>query len=620
MTPSRKFVSAGIPETYAVLLKFAGRLFAKIPVFCGIGLFSTLFNQLARAELTRPLDLRIEIDKSLNTSRLCQNLVRLHEDRNFAPWGLIFSKPSHFCPFPLELSKSYGLFMWRLLVTEWPEHVSFIMCRPTRPSDILNEDCSWRIDLKKKPDLVARLQDDQVLFTIVSALHEKLPVRGFDASGENYARPEPRLKSPLLENPPRLMRSVIRVEEPSGRLLITPLSFFKEPASSSGVWFVHADPMKLRHAAMAEIFARDGLEIIETPPDKPVNKPITLKNKIAPQKQTARIGTADSLKPETPLAAPAPRKPVPLKAVELPPVMPPARPPLRAETKGTHSSQPSVFASESLLLPPDDREVIQLEGAAAEEERSRKMQEVPLLTRMWNVLWLGLWKGQFETAGLPVQESERSRLPATQSIAVKAWHPVWRIFSIGFDANHIQEKEHLDLKITLPGTSVYQQARGQRRTTFLTASLLAELSSASRHFRGESRWGLVYLNENWSYDRSRSTFEIWMPSKRGTYFEPSLSTQPKSNLSGLTGRAAWGSYTFDNASGTQWSAEAGWQWAFDEGWFTWDSMRIPSLQSFIGLQQGTIRNTGASNSAGNVNSLAVNAFTLGLRLNIDETD
>ncbi|NBX16056.1 MAG: hypothetical protein EBR09_01685 [Proteobacteria bacterium] len=594
-------------------------------MICGIASFFLYSHALAQAELSRSLDLRIEIDKNLNSSRMCQNLVRMHENKNFAPWGLIFSNPSHFCSFPAELSKSYGLFMWRLVVTEWPEHVSFVMCRPTRPSDVLNEDCSWRIHLKKDSDLIARLQREQILFQVVAALHEKLPMRSFDLHGENYARPEPRLKSPVLENPPRLMKSDVRVEEPSGRLLITPLTFVRQPRHSAGVWFVSADPMTARHAAMVQLLAQQGLEVVELPSDTPVNKPAGEQLRSEKLKRLGQSKFADSRtesgdKTRPPLAAPAPKKPAPLNVMELSPSVPYAQPKPRRVPRTPRGNLPSVFADDRPMTFPDDTDVIKLEGAAAEEERSRRLNEVPMLTKLWDVLWNGLWKAGLDASGMPVQESERSRLPSTQSIAFRAWHPFWRMISLGFEAKNTQEKEHLDLKLSVQGSSLYQQARGQRSTTIVTSSLLTEIPTDVRLWRLESRLGLVFINEDWTYDRSKSTYEIWMPSKRGIYFEPLIATQPSADLSGFTARAGWGLFSFDNGQGEQWSAEAGWQWPLDENTFKWSKLKIPVLQTFAGLQQGIIRKSGQTSAAGNVDSLALNSFTLGLRLNFDELD
>lgn len=598
---SPQVVSAGVGETYGFMWNRGGGRLLKSLAVGGIYVFLTFYSQVAQAELTRPIDLRIEIDKSLNSSPLCQKLVRLHEDRNFAPWGNIFSKPSHFCPFPLELSKGYSLVMWRLAVTEAPEHISFVLCRPTRAADVLSEDCAWRLDLKKTRDLVARLQDDQVLFSIIAALHEKLPLRAFDPQGENYSRPEPRLKSPILEIPPRLVRGVVRIEEPSGRLLVTPMSFFQAPPTDTALWFVPAEPMQLRQSAMAEILRKAGLELTEPPPPK------------AP----APVSKSTPAKPiQQPILAP--KKHTPLKVVELPPTMLPSKSVAGGKARGNKDNQTSVFAIE-LAPPPDDREVIQLDGATEAAKRSAELEKVPLLTRLWNVLWPGLWKASIDVSGLPVPESERSRLPSTQGFALRGWHPVWRWIAVGGELKHVQEKEHLDLKISLPGNALYQQARGQRKTTLITGSLLAELNSPTTSTRIESRGGLVFLSEDWAYDRTKSTFEIWMPARRGTYFEPSISVQPLSHLDGFSGRAAWGIYRFSNAEGQQWNVEAGWQWAFDPTWFSWDEVRIPSLQTFIGLQQGSVKNTGTTSAVNNVNSLPVNSFVLGLRLNVDET-
>jgi hypothetical protein len=572
----------------------------------GIFAFLTYFSQTAHAELMRPIDLRIEIDKSLNSSPLCQKLVRLHEDRNFAPWGNIFSKPSHFCPFPTQLSKGYSLSMWRLAVTESPEHISFVLCRPTRAADVLNEDCAWRVDLKKSRDLFARLQDDQVLFSIIAALHEKLPLRAFDPQGESYSRPEPRLKSPILEIPPRLVRGVVRIEEPSGRLLVTPMSFFQESQANTALWFVPAEPMQLRQSAMAEILRKAGLELTEPPPPK------------APA-LVSKLKQPRVLEPQSIQTQPmANKKRTPLKAVELPPTMLPSKAFARSRERGSKDSQSSVFDIE-FAPPPDDREVLELDGATEAAKISAELEKLPILTRLWNILWPGLWKATIDVSGLPVPESERSRLPSTQGFAVRAWHPIWRWIAVGGELKLLQEKEHLDLKITLPGNALYQQARGQRQTTMITGSLLAEFNSPTTSTRIESRGGLIFLSEDWTYDRTKSTFEIWMPARQGTYFEPSVSIQPLSHLNGFSGRAAWGIYSFNNAEGQQWSVEAGWQWGFEPTRFSWDEVRIPSLQTFMGLQQGSLKNTGATSSANNVNSLPVNSFVLGLRLNVDET-
>ncbi|NBW80679.1 hypothetical protein EBR21_02895 [bacterium] len=225
-----------------------------------------IFPQSGQAEITRPVDLRIELDPGIYSSALCQKIVRFHEDRSFAPWGMTFSQPSHFCSFPLELSKSYKLHMWRLVVTQSEEVLSFAYCRPKKTSDFMDEDCTARLDLKKRSSLVSQLATDDFLFAVLAFLQEKLPFRDFNLLGENYARPEPRIKSKLLERPPALAKGIVDINSSNGQIQVRPVSKFSDSIPESAVWFVPVESMQGRHSAMDSALQEMGLEKTAPPP------------------------------------------------------------------------------------------------------------------------------------------------------------------------------------------------------------------------------------------------------------------------------------------------------------------------------------------------------------------
>jgi hypothetical protein len=604
----------------------------------GLSLTFFGFSQSVQAQVTQPIDLRIEIAEELYSSILCQKLVRLHEDSDFAPWGMVFSRPSHFCSFPLKISKSYNLTMWRLVVSAGVNHVSFVMCRPTRPADIRNERCDWRVDLKRPANLAGLLQSDRFLLEVISALHERLPVREYARPGWTHSRPEPRIKSVVLENPPKLVHSTLQISE-DGRATIEtkPISVFSGTPPEDAVWLIPAEPMQQRLKTMETYLREAGYEPIAPPAITKSTETSPVKSAVAdapPVSMNTQNPTPADTQPPPPVAKkpmqandsliPTRDKPTaemerrrPLKASELPPQKPAPRKvqPNNRSNIQNDKNEPSVFAREE-LFPPDDSEVVTLKGAQDFEET---LPTANLFERLWDVLWPGLWKTQFEWSGLPVPESERSRLPATQTAAMSGWHPIWRELSAGASVQRTTENEIVNLKISLPDSALFQQATGRRTTTLVNGLLRAEMQVLDYKAQATLSSGLVYLCESWNYDRKKSTFELWSPAGRGTFFEPSLSFYPNTNFDGTFTRISYTSYKFENAKGWRWNIDTGWQWTITDDWAQWKKVRLSSLQGFVGVQRGLLSNTDARASAQQNNEILLNALNLGLRINLDET-
>ncbi|NBW80680.1 hypothetical protein EBR21_02900 [bacterium] len=271
-----------------------------------------------------------------------------------------------------------------------------------------------------------------------------------------------------------------------------------------------------------------------------------------------------------------------------------------------------------MTKPPDDTEVVTLKGAEANP--SNPSNKETFLSEIWSVLWPGLWHGEFDVSGLPVPESERSRLPAVQSYSLSGWHPIWRDVSVGFGLRYRRDFDSLSLKINLPGSSLFQLAQGNRQTTLIHGSVIQDFKLGDSMARIEALAGVNFISTKWTYDRRASTFEIWSPSGRGTFFEPSLTWMPSKNIDGFMGRAHYSSFNLPGALAAHWGVECGWQWAFDDEFLHWGPIRISNLLSSFGFQQGQLKKTDSSASTDSSNNIALNSFWLSLRLRIDETD
>jgi hypothetical protein len=245
------------------------------------------FSQSGRAQISQEIDLRIEIEPSLYSSTLCQKLVALHSDRKLAPWGMTFARPSRLCTYPGLVSKAYSINMWRMVVSESFNGLLFSMCRPVRRQGVLREDCAWNVSLEKPRNWREKIVSDEFLFLVVAGLHEQLPVRDFNKRGVNLSRPEPRLKSERLENPPQMVRGRLNFESATGRMLFFPLT---RPAdvqahSDTAFWWFQSESRTPRLAAFEELLKDEGyalLKEIPIPPAVPA-KPQPLPPLAAPQ-------------------------------------------------------------------------------------------------------------------------------------------------------------------------------------------------------------------------------------------------------------------------------------------------------------------------------------------------
>lgn len=188
--------------------------------------------------------------------------------------------------------------MWRLVVSELPDGIRFSICRPYKRLGVLREDCPWSVSLKKHRNWRETLVSDEFLFLVIAGLHEQLPLREFNIRGENLSRPEPRIKSERLENPPQMARGKLKFDASSGRMLFTPFnkSSASEGAAGTAQWFFQTESKNRRLLAFEEFVAQEGYSFVPLSP---------------PRVET----TAQKAPP--PLAAPQPTTPKPLVSAPL---------------------------------------------------------------------------------------------------------------------------------------------------------------------------------------------------------------------------------------------------------------------------------------------------------------
>ncbi|MEN9529240.1 MAG: hypothetical protein RI932_1113 [Pseudomonadota bacterium] len=177
--------------------------------------------------------------------------------------------------------------MWRLVVSETSNGLLFRLCRPVRRGGVLREDCPWNVSLEKPRNWREKLVTEDFLVLVLAGLHEQIPIRDFNRRGANLSRPEPRLKSERLENPPQMVRGRLNIEPGSGRMLFFPLLRPADFRAFSDVsyWWFQTETRTQRLAAFEELLKDEGyalLKDIALPPAVPV-KPQPLPPLAAPQ-------------------------------------------------------------------------------------------------------------------------------------------------------------------------------------------------------------------------------------------------------------------------------------------------------------------------------------------------
>ena len=207
-------------------------------------------------------DLRIEIDPSIYSPELCQNLVALHSDREVSPWGMIFAKPSHLCTYPSKISKAYNLKMWRLVLNDLEDSVRITLCRPVKRRGRLIEDCPWSLGFEKGNHVRESLKDKDFIFLLVAGLHEKLPVRDATALSLSAARTEPRFESDLLQPPPKLIPGELELKNDSGRLLFNPIQMTTNRRRDRVLWWMQSGDRSARLAAFVVAADNAGHSIV----------------------------------------------------------------------------------------------------------------------------------------------------------------------------------------------------------------------------------------------------------------------------------------------------------------------------------------------------------------------
>lgn len=225
-----------------------------------------LYPLILKAEEIRAFDLRIEIDETVYSPKLCQKLVDLHNDREVSPWGMLFAQPSRFCSFPKTISKAYSVRMWRLVLNELTDRIRLTLCRPIKRHGHLLEDCPWSIAFEKRGNWRESLEQDEYLFLLVAGLHEKLPLRDFSLSGLNLSRHEPRFESDRLQSPPRLVAGKLELKKESGRLLFNPIGSEETQAAKNAIWWLDSGDKILRSAAFTVAVENAGQSIASGAP------------------------------------------------------------------------------------------------------------------------------------------------------------------------------------------------------------------------------------------------------------------------------------------------------------------------------------------------------------------
>lgn len=252
-------VSARHRKTYGLKCGVTRR---NLSTLVSVASFALLTLQAVKAEGSQLFDLRVEIDPSIYSSELCQNLVALHSDREVSPWGMIFAKPSRLCTYPAKISKAYSVRMWRLVLNELEDSLRLTLCRPIKRRGRIIDDCPWSVAFEKTRNWRDSLKEKSFIFLMVAGLHEKLAIRDFTLTGYSSARPEPRFESELLQPPPKLISGKLSVKNNSGRLLFTPSQVSQKDGSTIALWWMQTGDKSERSAAFAAAADNAGHTIV----------------------------------------------------------------------------------------------------------------------------------------------------------------------------------------------------------------------------------------------------------------------------------------------------------------------------------------------------------------------
>lgn len=558
-SPSLSCVSAGAAQTYGgnILALAVRALRGLVGFFVCFGFL--YFSQSIRAQEIQPIDLRIEIDASIYSSSLCQKLVNLHDKREDAPWGMTFAKPSRLCTYPGVISKPYNTHHWRLVVSELNEALNFMICRPVPRATRLDEHCSWSMVIKKPKNWRERLVKDDFLFLVVAGLHEQLPIRDFNARGENLSRPEPRIKSERLENPPQLTRGRLKFDRSTGRFVFFPFSRlgvdrkeFSSPDSS--FWWLQQESKTARIAAFEELMKDEGYEFIS-------------------KTELAKILGGKNQQP---------------KPTQIPTAVAPAPLPLKP-----------IF-SEALL---DDT------GVRAEGDDSSFFSDV----------WNGPWQSEFSLFGFPVPEDFTDRLSSTLNGSFEFYHPLWKNLTTGFQGHFTSEKEIAQLRVNTSLSGQQQLARGSRSTIMAGGRLDLSFQCWRLNCRVGAHSGIGRIDTKWSYDKERTTLSVWSPTGQGLYVQPWIQIEPaQPDLDGLRAHTSFTQLRFADGQWRSFALEGGWLWRPQWALFQWGGVKVSGWNTFVGYRTGQITKTTDIGSSETGTVVSLTTIWLGLQAQLTE--
>lgn len=552
---SLRYLSVAPAQTYGGKIAAAASTWLKRNCLTGLALVFFSFSQSIQAQEIKPIDLRIEIDASIYSSTLCQKLVALHESRDEAPWGLTFAKPSKLCTYPGVMSKPYDLNMWRFLVSELSQGLKFSICRPIPQGERFSEQCTWSLSIKKPRKWREVLTSDDFLFLVVAGLHEQLPVRSFNSRGDDLSRPEPRMKSDRLENPPQLVRGRLAFERKTGRMLFSPFNRsvsgqHENSIQESYVWWLQKEEKTRRISAFEELLQEEGY---------------TLLHRSEPSEQFE-----------------AEKSPLPQSA-------------------DRHSKPaPKPHFDES----PLDESSAKSEGLFDE-----------LLQHFWN----GVWQANTSLSGLLVPESLTDRIPSVATAAITVRHPIWKSLSTGFHAQYGIEKEAAELRVNTSLTGQSQTALGRRSLLMAGGHLDLSFACASFTCRLGTGVGYGHLQSAWDYDREKTTTSVWTPQGRGPYVQPWLSLEPSSpSTEGASAEISILRQNFSTGLGTALTLQGGWIFRPNWTATDWGSLKLTGWQAVLGYRTGELRRTQTSANPETGGQIHLTSMWVGLQAELTE--
>jgi len=460
--------------------------------------------------------------------------------------------------------------MWRLLVRETSELLRFSICRPLKLKRGVQEKCSWEVAVEKPLSWRQKLVNDNFLFLVTAALHEQIPLRDFNARGENLSRPEPRLRSTRIENPPAMSRGLLQLDRASGQMFLMPQAAPASPRAigDKAVWWIQTEAPQARLEAIEGLMKEEGYPLVKL---KPTSRRPT---DMSPQAAT--------------------RKALRRRELDLPPLAAPL------------ANSPETLTSRTIEGDKSD-----LSSGEAELEWEKLI----------DLIWNGRWAMRFSVGGLPISEELQSRVPATLSISFEANHPIWNAFSVGGFLRWSNDRDVSELRINTFGNGNIQLANGRRSVAIAALSGHADVTTNWFNSRLGVAGGFSSISSDWSYDRAKTTLDVWTPKGQGRVLEPWMEILPiRSAENGFVARMAPHFASYSDAKISSLTTELGWQWKNPWTKAQLGSVGFDGIHTLLGYRAGKLEKTSENSSNQTSPTILLNAIWLNLIVMMNEAD